>query len=128
MEAATLEREIIFIPAKAQPETQRRQLRTAAYCRVSTDSDEQESSYANQVGYYTDKIASNPEWTMAGIYADVDASYGLIPKKPASTDLSEFAGFFNFTVRFFPVALASKLSLDKLAQLMHRCKCSHGLP
>ena len=52
--------------------TQRSQkiLRVAAYCRVSTELEEQESSFEGQVSYYTDKIESNPEWEMAGIYAD----------------------------------------------------------
>ena len=42
----------------------------AAYCRVSTDSDEQELSFEAQRSYYTDKIMQNPEWTIAGIFAD----------------------------------------------------------
>ena len=48
--------------------TQRSQkrLRVAAYCRVSTELEEQESSFEGQVSYYTDKIESNPEWEMAG--------------------------------------------------------------
>ena len=44
--------------------------RAAAYCRVSTDKDEQEKSYQAQCDYYTDKIMSNPEMRMAGIYAE----------------------------------------------------------
>lgn len=47
-----------------------KQIRVAAYCRVSTDSDEQEMSFEAQVNYYTDKIMRNPEWSLAGIYAD----------------------------------------------------------
>ena len=47
-----------------------RQLRVAAYCRVSTEEEEQQSSYEAQCTYYTDKIMTNPEWTMAGIFAD----------------------------------------------------------
>lgn len=42
----------------------------AAYCRVSTDSDEQEMSFEAQRSYYTDRIMRNPEWTLAGIFAD----------------------------------------------------------
>ena len=45
-------------------------MRVAAYCRVSTDSDEQESSYEAQCRHYTDFIMGNPEWELAGIYAD----------------------------------------------------------
>ena len=53
-----------------QTPTVKRQLRTAAYCRVSTDSDEQELSFEAQVAAYTDKIMSNPEWSLVGIFAD----------------------------------------------------------
>ena len=42
----------------------------AAYCRVSTDSDDQLESYDAQVAYYTDYIGRNPKWRMAGIFAD----------------------------------------------------------
>ena len=45
-------------------------LRVAAYCRVSTDSDEQESSYEAQVNHYTSFIQSHPGWELAGIFAD----------------------------------------------------------
>ena len=44
--------------------------RVAAYCRVSTDLEEQESSYEAQVRHYTEYIRANPAWEMAGIYAD----------------------------------------------------------
>ena len=45
-------------------------LRAAAYCRVSTLLEEQESSYEAQVHYYTRYITSHPDWILAGIYAD----------------------------------------------------------
>ena len=45
-------------------------LRVAAYCRVSTDSDEQKTSYRTQKAFYTDMIQRHPGWTFAGIYAD----------------------------------------------------------
>lgn len=45
-------------------------LRVAAYCRVSTEQEEQESSFVGQVTYYTNLIENNPEWEMAGIFAD----------------------------------------------------------
>lgn len=47
-----------------------RLLRVAAYCRVSTKQEEQLNSYENQYKFYTDKINSEPGWTMAGIFAD----------------------------------------------------------
>ena len=45
-------------------------LRVAAYCRVSTDEEEQLNSYEAQISYYTEYIAKNPKWRFAGIYAD----------------------------------------------------------
>lgn len=45
-------------------------LRVAAYCRVSTDSDEQMNSYQAQVHHYTDLIKKNKEWEFVDIYAD----------------------------------------------------------
>ena len=44
--------------------------RVCAYCRVSTDSEEQKTSYNSQKTYYTDKIKNHPGWIFAGIYAD----------------------------------------------------------
>ena len=66
----------MVIPAKRQVGNTARQqdakpkLRVAAYCRVSTDSDEQATSYEAQVEHYTEFIQKNPEWEFAGIYAD----------------------------------------------------------
>ena len=45
-------------------------LRVAAYCRVSTDEEDQLNSLDTQIQYYTSKIAENPNWTLAGIYPD----------------------------------------------------------
>ena len=47
-----------------------RQIRVAAYCRVSTKQEEQLNSYEVQKKFYTEKINSNPEWQMVGIFAD----------------------------------------------------------
>jgi site-specific DNA recombinase len=44
--------------------------RVAAYARVSTDSDEQFTSFEAQVEYYTDQIAQREEWTLAKVYTD----------------------------------------------------------
>ena len=64
---------VIKIPAKPEATRQaeaRRQLRVAAYCRVSTKEEDQANSYEVQKEYYADKIMSNTAWTMAGIFAD----------------------------------------------------------
>lgn len=47
-----------------------RKRKTAGYARVSTDSEEQATSYAAQVDYYTRYINANPEWEFVGIYSD----------------------------------------------------------
>ncbi|MGJ9482087.1 recombinase family protein [Actinotignum sp. GS-2025e] len=44
--------------------------RVAAYARVSTDMEEQASSYQAQIGYYTGYIQSRADWVFAGMYAD----------------------------------------------------------
>lgn len=44
--------------------------RVAAYVRVSTNGEEQIQSFNSQKQYYQDKIDSNKEWVMVGIYAD----------------------------------------------------------
>ena len=54
--------------------------RVAAYCRVSTDTDEQATSYEAQVEHYTEYIRKNPAWECAGIYAD-DGISGSNTKK-----------------------------------------------
>ena len=56
--------------------------RVAAYARVSTDSDEQFTSFEAQVDYYTRQITANPDWTMVEVYTDADTPYGLNPKSP----------------------------------------------
>lgn len=61
------------IPAKPQlidQQNQYRQIRVAAYCRVSTEMEEQQNSYQVQIDYYTDLINKKKEWTLAGIFAD----------------------------------------------------------
>lgn len=44
--------------------------RVAAYCRVSTDSEDQKNSYESQVRYYRDYISQRSDWQMVDIYAD----------------------------------------------------------
>ena len=74
---------IVVIPAKSYEETQRTsRLKVAAYCRVSTDQEEQESSYEAQISYYTEKIGNNPDWQMAGIFADEGITGTQAKKRP----------------------------------------------
>jgi DNA invertase Pin-like site-specific DNA recombinase len=81
-----MESNITVIPARKRigntvkkQETQPK-LRVAAYCRVSTDTEEQETSYDAQVNHYTEFIQKHPDWTFAGIFAD-DGITGTNVKK-----------------------------------------------
>lgn len=69
-----MDKEITLIPAKIKPgskaEISNKKIRVAAYCRVSTDQEEQEGSYKIQVEHYRSFIENHPDWELAGIYAD----------------------------------------------------------
>ena len=74
MPQVAVKKKVSMIPAKPQYDRSiklsEKKLRVAAYCRVSTELEEQESSYEAQVEYYTRKIQETDNWKMAGIYAD----------------------------------------------------------
>lgn len=79
------EKSITVIPARRRVgntvnQEQKPKLRVCAYCRVSTDSDEQATSYEAQVEHYTTFIQRNAEWEFAGIFAD-DGISGTNTKK-----------------------------------------------
>lgn len=86
---AALGKNITVIPARKRVGTQKgtaediRRMRVAAYCRVSTESEEQESSYEVQVEHYTAYIENHPEWEMAGVYADDGISATNTSKREA---------------------------------------------
>ena len=65
---------VTVIPAKPRQELKGLEAtakpRVCAYCRVSTDNEDQLLSYQAQVTHYADYIGRNPEWDSAGIYAD----------------------------------------------------------
>lgn len=76
---------IRIIPAKPQMTENKdkyHQLRVAAYCRVSTEQEEQQNSYQVQIAYYTDLINRKKEWTLAGIFADEGISGTQARKRP----------------------------------------------
>ena len=80
----TYERKVQVIPPKINIHTTKKQevkrIRVAAYCRVSTAQEDQETSYEAQVAYFTKLITENPSWQLAGIYAD-DGISGTDMKK-----------------------------------------------
>ena len=57
-------------PLTRLPQGCSRKRRVAAYARVSTDQEEQQTSYEAQVDYYTDYINRRPDWELVGIYTD----------------------------------------------------------
>lgn len=66
---------VMKIPAKPQvgnraAKKEIKKLRVAAYCRVSTDTEEQATSYEAQIQHYREYIISKPEWEFVDIYAD----------------------------------------------------------
>ena len=82
---------VIIIPPK--PELQQtaavtKQLRVAAYCRVSTNYADQKTSYATQIRVYQKMINDNPDWTLVDIFADEAVIIGL---KPPSTNGRRFS-------------------------------------
>ena len=79
-----LARKPIYIPA-TQPEGEL-YLRVAAYCRVSSDSDDQLNSFAAQQNHYYDYINSHDHWELAEIYAD-EGITGTSTKKRAQFTL-----------------------------------------
>lgn len=75
------EPKVIVIPAKEespQDQEKKKNLRVAAYCRVSTKKDEQLNSYENQKAYYTEKSWQTPtgRWR---IFSRMKASQALPP-------------------------------------------------
>lgn len=72
--AETVKKKVSIIPIAMQADRYglpaEKKKRVAAYCRVSTELEQQETSYEAQVEYYTSKIKGNDNWEFAGIYAD----------------------------------------------------------
>ncbi len=78
-------REVTVIPAttgKASDIFIHKQLRVCSYSRVSTNFEEQLTSFHSQKIYYTDMIMRNPKWTLAGTFADEGISGASATKRP----------------------------------------------
>ena len=87
-----LEKEIVIIPASVQYSekvTERKNLRVAAYCRVSTDHEDQLQSYETQIKYYTQKIKETPNWKLVKIYADEGISATSVKKRKEFIEMIE---------------------------------------
>ena len=68
------------------PITELKKRRVAGYARVSTDHDDQFTSYAAQIDYYTNYIKSRDDWEFVDVYTDATDIIGLKqnPTKRAS--------------------------------------------
>jgi len=66
-----MSKQITTIPARQDPLDKK--LKVAAYCRVSTEHEEQRQSLKSQVVYYMQKICDNHDWDFAGIYAEKES-------------------------------------------------------
>ena len=75
--------EKVFIPAKPKDDIfgKDRLFRVCAYCRVSTDNDEQLSSFELQQAHYEQLMGSHPNWDLRQIYADEGISGTSLKKR-----------------------------------------------
>ena len=87
------DRKVRTIPASKNPSGYRlsslRPKRVAAYCRVSTDREQQEHSFETQKQMYTDMIMMKPGWQMAGIYSDEGITGTAAKKRPGFMKMIE---------------------------------------
>ena len=74
-------KKILIEPVKKN-EGKAEKLRVAAYCRVSTDTEDQQTSFEGQVKHYTELIEAKPDWELAGIYADDGITGTSAEKRP----------------------------------------------
>jgi len=87
---------ITMIPAKHQTpihvmSTEALRRKTAGYAWVSTNEEEQQSSYEAQVDYYTKMIQGNPAWDFAGVYTDEGISATSTKKRDGFNQMIEDA-------------------------------------
>lgn len=66
-----------------------KRLRVAAYCRVSTAKEEQESSYEIQVAFFKEMIAYHPNWEMTEVYADYGITGTSVEKRKGFSRMIE---------------------------------------
>ena len=91
-------------------------MKTAAYCRVSTDSGDQMNSLENQTSYFREYIRNHPEWEFAGIYSDATDIIGL---KQNPTNGRRFSPIFSFIGHF-------SIQNEKMLLLKQRRKTEYG--
>ena len=74
---------VIIIPPKKRLElsSETPKLRVAAYCRVSTQEEQQVGSFEMQIHHFTKRIQANPDWEMVEIYQDEGISATTVEKR-----------------------------------------------
>lgn len=93
---------VTVIPAKknniplSPSGTQVQKLRVAAYARVSTNLEEQITSYEAQVDYYTRYIQSKEDWEFVDMYTDVNYCQRNEKINNKKEEQQKFAGKYNF--------------------------------
>ena len=95
-EARAYKPRVTVVPATrnrftAMPIANARKRRVAAYARVSTNSDEQKTSYEAQVSYYTDYIREKSDWEFVRVYADRGITGTSTKKREQFNDMIEEA-------------------------------------
>ena len=68
------ERTMNVIDITSRTEREKQKIRLAAYCRVSSNSEDQLHSFASQIRYYKDYERKHPQYTLVDIYAEMIAS------------------------------------------------------
>ena len=107
-ESLVMNKNVMVIPARkntALPvtETENPKLKVAAYCRVSTDSEEQATSYETQVEHYTNFIKNNFAFLVSLSFKSTLSLKNFIPIKSFISFTSSFRVLFSF-------AIASKIN------------------
>ena len=74
-------RTVVRIPTQIDNDQADNALRVAAYCRVSSDHEEQKTGLAAQISYYSQKIANTPGWVNAGIFAERGSGLSLLQRR-----------------------------------------------
>lgn len=71
-------------------------IKVAAYCRVSTDKDDQINSFESQKGYFERQINLNPDWELTEIYADEHVIIGTSGENLVKSRVSALVPFQFF--------------------------------
>ena len=82
-------------------------LKVAAYCRVSTDKDDQKNSFEGQKLFFEQYIKNNPDWELIKVYADEHAIIGTSGENLVKSRVSALVPF-NFLLRASTISFKSQ--------------------